>query len=138
MTRSILMLEHDSDDRYITEAVFTDNHYPVKINFVNTSDDLFAFLLSCEKGLSPLPSLILLTHYAGPLNAVDILRLLRQNLKFAHIPVVVLSGTTSEKVVQRCYAMGANSFIQKPSSNSDIQSKISTFVKYWFDTVELP
>ena len=132
------MLEHDSDDRYITEAVFSDNHFPVKIDFVSTSDDLFAFLLSSEKGLTAFPSLILLNHFAGPLNAVDILRLLRQHAKYAHIPVVVLSGTASEKIVQRCYAMGANSFIQKPSSGTDIQRKISTFVKYWFDTVELP
>lgn len=138
MTRSILMLEHDDDDRYITEAVFTDNHYPLKIDFVDTSDDLFAFLLSCEKGLTPFPSVILLNHYATPLQSVDILRALKQNSKYAHIPVVVLSGTSSQEIVQHCYAVGANSFIQKPSSGADIHTKISTFVKYWFDTVELP
>ena len=138
MERSILMLEHDDDDRYITQAVFDENHYAVKLHFVDNSDDLFAFLISCEKKLNPFPALILLNHYAAPLNAVDILKDLKSNPKYAHIPVVVLSGTTNDEILHRCYAMGANSFIQKPSSGAQVGEKISTFVRYWFNTVELP
>jgi two-component system response regulator len=138
MKRSILMLEHDDDDRYITQAVFDENNYPVQIHFVDNSNDLFAFLISCEKKLVPFPSLILLNHYASPLNAVDILRDLKSDSRFSHIPVVVLSGTTSHDIIRRCYAMGATSFIRKPSSGAQINEKISTFVRYWFGTVELP
>jgi response regulator RpfG family c-di-GMP phosphodiesterase len=132
------MLEHDDDDRYITRAVFDENRYPVKINFVENSNDLFAFLISCEKNGLPFPALILLNYNAAPASAIDILGELKNNSKHAHIPVVVLSGTFSPEMVRRCYSMGANSFIQKPSSTALINDKISTFVKYWYDTVELP
>lgn len=138
MIRSILMLEHDDDDRYITQAVFDENNYSVKLHFVDNSDDLFAFLISCEKQFNPFPTLILLNHYAAPQNAVDILKDLKSNPKYAHIPVVVLSGTANKEILQRCYAMGANSFILKPASSAEVNDKISSFVRYWFETVELP
>jgi response regulator RpfG family c-di-GMP phosphodiesterase len=132
------MLEHDDDDRYITQAVFDENKYSVKLHFVYNSNDLFAFLLSCEKTLIAYPSLILLNHYAAPLNAVDILKGLKSNPKYTHIPVVVLSGTMNNEILRNCYAVGANSFIKKPSSSREINEKISTFIRYWFETVELP
>ena len=69
MKRSILMLEHDDDDRYITQAVFDEHNYPVKLHFVDSSNDLFAFLISCEKTYTPYPSLILLNHYTKPTSA---------------------------------------------------------------------
>lgn len=132
------MLEHDDDDRYITQAVFDENLYSLKLDFVNSSDDLFAFLLSCEKTLTAYPAMILLTHYVFPLYAVDIVKKLKSNPRYAHIPVVVLSGTTNDEMVHHCYAAGANSFIRKPASGNEIGKKIGDFVRYWFETVELP
>ena len=102
------------------------------------SDDLFAFLLSCEKTLTPYPAMILLNHYAVPLYAVDIVKRLKSNPRHTHIPVVVLSGTTNDEMVRHCYEAGANSFIRKPASVNEIGKKIGDFVRYWFETVELP
>jgi len=138
MERSILMLEDDEDDRYITEVVFREKQSSLKLHFVNSSDDLFAFLFSCERKFLPYPTLILLNHYARPANAVDILRELKTNARYAHIPVVVLSGTASSEIVRNCYAAGASSFIKKPASNSETDEKISNFLHYWFESVELP
>lgn len=136
-TRSILMLEHDDDDRYITQATFDENHYKVRLHFVDNSNDLFAFLISCERNLMALPSLILLNHNAAPSNAVDITKDLRANRRYAHIPIVVLSGIINHGILEACYSAGATSVIQKPSSSKEINEKITTFVRYWFDTVEL-
>jgi CheY-like chemotaxis protein len=138
MTRNILMLEHDDDDRYITQSVFDENDYDVKLNFVNNSNELFGFLNDCESQKLAYPSLILLNHYAVPLNAVEILKDLKTNPKYWHIPVVVLSGTMNDQILHDCYSAGANSFIQKPALSSETSEKISTFIRYWFETVELP
>jgi CheY-like chemotaxis protein len=138
MNRNILMLEHDDDDRYITQSVFDQHNYPVKLHFVTSSDELFAFLTHCETNNIPLPSLILLNYYAAPLNSVEILKRLKSDQRFLHIPVVVLSGTLNKNILHNCYSVGANSFIQKPALNKETNEKISTFIRYWFETVELP
>lgn len=138
MKRSILMLEYDDDDRYITQATFDENNLPVKLHFVDSSNDLFAFLISCERSQLSLPALILLNYYATPVSAEDIISSLRANPKYAHIPIVVLSGAMNAEMIRECYVCGANSLIRKPNSGAEIKEKILSFVRYWFQTVELP
>src|SRR5688572_8091616 len=120
MKRSILMLEHDDDDRYITQAVFEEKQYPIKIDFVHSSDDLFAFLLSSELNSLSYPAVILLNHSAAPAGALEILRRLRSNHKYASIPVVVLAGSLTGNLIRQCYTAGANSVIKKPDSSNGI------------------
>ena len=134
MPRSILMLEHDEDDRYITQSVFDENHYNVDLKFATDRDEFFRQL----KSSGSKPSMILLNYHAGPTNAVDIITELREDPSFSAIPVVVLSGSVSKDVIQECYAAGASSFIQKPSRSTDTEAKIGSFFQYWFKTVELP
>jgi CheY-like chemotaxis protein len=138
MTRSILMLEHDDDERYIAQSVFDDHHYDIKIHFVETSNEVFSYLNQCERNKTRFPSLILLDYLATPSNAIEILNELKSNSRFSHIPVVVLSGAVKGDVIQECYAAGASSFIQKPAETKEAENKVGNFVKYWFQTVELP
>jgi CheY-like chemotaxis protein len=133
MNRTILMLEHDEDDRYITQAIFDENQYRVSLNFVTDRDAFWEYL----KSSSVLPSLILLNYHAGALTAVGILNELKSNPRFQYIPVVVLSGSVKQDMVKECYHAGASSFIQKPSSNKTATDKITNFIRYWFETVEL-
>jgi response regulator RpfG family c-di-GMP phosphodiesterase len=138
MSRTILMLEHDEDDRYITQQVFDENNYNIKLQFANTSDELYAYLMVCEKNNDRFPSMILLNYHAYPSTAKEILSSLKAKQKYQHIPVVVLSGTVREDIIKECYGLGASSFIQKPSRSADTNLKISNFFNYWFKTVELP
>jgi response regulator RpfG family c-di-GMP phosphodiesterase len=138
MTRTILMLEDDEDDRYITQAIFDEHRYDIRINFVTTSQDVFAYFAQCEKSNTRLPSLVLLDYHASPSNAVEILHEIKRGKKYAHIPVVVLSGSVKPEIIHECYAAGASSFIQKPWKVKETDAKISSFFRYWFETVELP
>jgi CheY-like chemotaxis protein len=138
MSRSILMLEHDDDERYIAQSVFDDHHFDIKIHFVETSNEVFSYLAQCEKNKAKFPSLILLDYLATPSNAIEILSELKSDARFSHIPVVVLSGSVKTEIIQECYAAGASSFIQKPAESKEAENKVASFVKYWFQTVELP
>jgi CheY-like chemotaxis protein len=137
MTKTILMLEHDDDERYIAQSVFEENNHPVKFEFVTTSHEVFAYLGKCNGQNMRYPSLVILDYLATPSNAIDILRELKSG-SYSHIPVVVMSGTVKSDVVRECYAAGASSFIQKPADTREAQMKVSSFVKYWFETVALP
>jgi CheY-like chemotaxis protein len=138
MSRTILMLENDEDDRYITQATFDEHQFNIKIQFAATSPEVFEHLRECEKNTRPFPSLILLDYHATPSNAVEILQELKAQKRYGHIPVVVISGSVKNEIIHACYAAGASSFIQKPSKALDTDAKISSFFQYWFKTVELP
>jgi CheY-like chemotaxis protein len=138
MARSILMLEHDEDDRYITQAVFDEHRYPIKINFVNNGDDLFSYLRHCEATKERLPSLLLLNHHSAPSSSVEIITRLKTQAGYRHIPIIVLSGSVNAQIVKECYEAGACSFIHKPVKSDETDVKIANFFRYWFETVELP
>jgi CheY-like chemotaxis protein len=137
MNPTILMLEHDEDDRYITQSIFEDNKYDVTLQFVTDSKGLKKYLEDARRGTSAIPSLILLNYLAFPSDGITILKELKADNTFQHIPVVVLSGTVQKDIIRQCYLHGASSFIQKPSISKENNRKITNFFKYWFETVEL-
>ena len=132
--RYILMLEYDEDDQYITREYLATT---IPVTLVGSSDELWSFLENCLKKNKALPSLIMLTFNSSPLTSPELIRKIKSMKNFAHIPVIVLSGTKTDKIVNECYAAGASSFIQKPALVEDIRKKINAFVNYWFNTVEL-
>ena len=130
----ILMLEHDQDDRFLSESFL--GQFPVQLEFVNYSYELFNYLDKASRD-SSLPALILINLHATPQDGKEILKQLKTHPIYKSIPVIILSGISTATIVKECYALGANSFIQKPVLIDDTNGKIGTFFRYWFETVEL-
>jgi len=131
------MLEHDDDDRFITSHVFEENRYGAHLEFVNNGQAVFSWLSHCSDNYLPLPALILISIHTMPEDGMDVLKRLKSDERYKHIPVVVLSGSKDPSIARECYALGASSFIQKPSLLSETNDKITNFFRYWFNTVEL-
>ncbi|MFZ6010669.1 MAG: response regulator [Bacteroidota bacterium] len=132
----ILMLEHDDDDRYVTQTLFSENRFNAQFTFVNSSDDLLAYLHE-KKTKNSYPSMILLDQMSSPLSAIEVLQEIKSDKLCRHIPVVVLGGVANKELIKECYAAGASSFIIKPDTHEETERKISDFIHYWFETVEL-
>lgn len=126
------MLEDDPDDLFITEAELQKLGYNISLRFVRTSTELFSFLENDEK-----PFLIILDYNSSPLNAVQIIKQLKDDSRFKGTPVVVLGDSSLSKYVSECYEAGASSYIQKPSSMEATTHKIDNFFTYWIQTVEV-
>ena len=54
------------------------------------------------------------------------------------IPVVVFTTCLEEQEVRAIYALGANSFIVKPTSYTVLVKIMKSLSAYWFSTVMLP
>ncbi len=134
---TILMVEDDHDDRYITESFFAERGYNVNVQFVEESDHVITYLEDCTIEGS-LPNLILLDLNLPKKNGYEVLKELKTHSQFHIIPVIIVSGTAFPNEVKECYRLGANSFIQKPFTDQLTQQKIETFVNYWFQVTELP
>jgi CheY-like chemotaxis protein len=133
----ILMLEHDPDDQSITSKVFEERQYKARLEFVADSKAMFAYLARCRQTGSDYPALLLINLYATPQDVREILKQLKTDPGYTHIPVVILSETENTKIARECYALGASSVIQKPGPLKEITQKIDRFFRYWFETVVL-
>lgn len=128
----VLMLQTDADDRFITESTMSEMEYTIPLKFLDDTDKLDEYVR--QKGL---PSLILLNDSGSILQKGQLLRQLKSNPVYGHIPVVVLGEKTTDDYIRQCYKAGASSYISKPSSVKETKKKIETFFSYWFDVAEV-
>jgi CheY-like chemotaxis protein len=132
MRKLILMLEDDSDDRYITASAIADLGLDVEIKFFADSNQFLSTLSTTDK-----PSLLLIDYNSVPENGVEVLKKIKGMHPINSVPIVILSDSNSEKYHSECYAYGASSFIKKPRTVESTANKIETFFKYWLNVAEV-
>jgi len=54
------------------------------------------------------------------------------------IPTIVMTTSANDDDIRYCYNTGANSYIIKPSSYSELLDVVSSLTSYWTNTVSLP
>ena len=63
---------------------------------------------------------------------------IKQQDKLKKIPVLVLTTSTDERDIDKCYQMGANSYVKKPVDLEGFMTAIQRLKDYWFGVVVLP
>ena len=132
MQSYVLMLQTDADDRDIIDAMFDEIDLAIPVKFLDGIDELSSFV-NAEGS----PGLILISENAKH-TGLEIVRRLKKNPSYKHIPLVILAERSLDVYVKECYAAGVNTFIVKPSTIELTKKKIEVFFTYWFNVAELP
>lgn len=136
----IVVADDDPDDRLLMEEAFEENQLPCSLKCVEDGVELLDFLNKkgkYEAENSLLPDLILLDINMPRKNGKEALKEIKANPQLRHIPVLMFSTSKSIDEISSTYALGANSFIVKPSSFDGILEVTKTIQKYWIDTVSI-
>jgi response regulator RpfG family c-di-GMP phosphodiesterase len=130
----ILMLEQDAGDRKISSEYFKIRNIPYE--FISYSNEVIAFLSRKLIDREPLPKVIILSLHSVPQNGCFVLQEVKDSDHFKHIPIVILGENTDNDMIKKCYEYGANTFVNKPFTHVDTDSKINSFLNYWFAVAE--
>ncbi len=119
------------------------DHKLIRIAFGDyVPEDHFKSYYSAEEAMNALvdggtPSLVLLdlnmpggggTHFLEE----------RRRRDYMHIPVVVLSSSSNPDDIRNSYALGTNSYLEKPQDLSSLNAFASAVYDYWFKWAHLP
>jgi CheY-like chemotaxis protein len=85
-------------------------------------------------GLSQLPRLILLDRHMPGFDGHQVLAILKQHPVYKRIPVVMMSAGATEEEINRCYELGANSFLRKDAWSASM----ATVCRYWLELNQGP
>jgi CheY-like chemotaxis protein len=129
----IVFADDDADDRLLLIEAFEENNLSYKLDFVEDGVELINYLIKNEDQ----PSLILLDINMPRKDGKQILKELKENILWRHIPVIMFTTSKSPEDIRICYELGANSFIVKPSSFENLVDVTNTIGKYWMETVSL-
>lgn len=136
----ILVAEDDADDRFLLQTAFQEKGYTDPIEFVENGIDLILFLENIAQipGQSLFPGVILLDLNMPKKGGREVLEEIKRHPVFKSIPVVVYTTTKNESEIKRCYELGANSYIVKPSRFEALLKVVENIRNYWFETVTIP
>jgi CheY-like chemotaxis protein len=118
----ILLADDDPDDRELfTEAA---QYHDVVVDSVPNGMQLMQTLVAGDT----LPDFILLDLNMPEKGGKDCLREIRQHERFDNVPVIIYSTSSSKKDIEDTFAMGANLYITKPNSFSDLKNTIGSVI----------
>ena len=111
-TRHILLADDDKDDRTLFNQVLEELPMLTQLEAVHNGERLMQRLYE-ER--AQLPDVLFLDLNMPRKNGAQCLKEIRKKESLQHLPVIVLSTTSSEDIVDAMYQSGANLYIQKPS-----------------------
>jgi two-component system response regulator len=136
---TILIAEDDADDRFLLKAAFKQNAANDNLVFVENGVELFDYLRNCLKSENIfLPRFVLLDLNMPKKDGREVIKEIKSIPVLRNIPVVVFSTANSYLEMQRCYDLGANSYITKPNSFEQLVRTVAALRFYWLHTNLLP
>jgi CheY-like chemotaxis protein len=72
------------------------------------------------------------------ISGLEVLEKIKSDPNLKSIPVVILTSSKEDPDVQKCYALGANSYIAKPVESDSFFNVIKEIGLYWMVLSQLP
>ena len=135
MHKEILLVEDNPDDVELTRLAFDEakiaNQLAVVGDGAEALDYLFARGRFSDRDPADLPSLVLLDLNLPKIDGREVLQAIRANEATRALPVVVLTTSTEPFDVEATYALGVNSYIQKPVDFEQFVWAVKQVGLYW-------
>ena len=143
MTIKLILIVEDSDDDFLaTQRAFKKAGLRNGIRRCTNGDEAVDYLFRrgefTDPETAPRPGVVLLDLNLPGLDGRDVLQLVKGDSDLCRIPVIVLTTSGAEQDIDRCYADGANTYIQKPVDLEGFFLAISRLKDYWFEVAILP
>lgn len=126
----VYIVDDDPDDRQIILDAFLENNTKMDYVFIENGDELMDTLVACSE--NEYPSLILLDLNMPGMLGMQALKEIKENPQYMHIPTIVLTTSTLLTDRSASYSLGANCFLSKPPSYTELVNLTSAIAKLWF------
>jgi len=87
---------------------------------------------------APRPAMMLLDLNMPGINGYTVLEKMKSDASLRSIPVVVLTTSDDPRDIEKCYDIGANSYVHKPVDLPGFIEAIARLKDYWFEISLLP
>lgn len=135
----ILLVEDNEGDIMLTREAFEAAKILTKLSVVKDGKEAIDFIskLGVYAGVE-LPDLLLLDVNLPKKNGHEVLIFIKNNEELKHIPVIMLTTSSSENDIHLSYKNYANCYITKPIEVNDFLDVIATIENFWISIVRLP
>jgi CheY-like chemotaxis protein len=135
----VLLIEDDPGDELITREVFEHNKIHNTLNVARDGQEGLDYLY--QRGAyrdAPQPDLILLDLNLPKYDGRQLLEKIKTDPDLCHIPIVVLTTSSTEEDVLRSYKLHANAYVTKPVDLDQFMYAVRQIDEFFVQVVRLP
>jgi len=126
----IFFVEDDTDFAFIMETAVLKLAEPATIQIIDNGKEALRILSQLAEDKQK-PRLILLDLNLPGISGIDILKGIRDISFLRYVPVVLFSTSDDAKDIKLSLEFGANAYVTKPSSYSDLIICLQSFSDFW-------
>ncbi|MBW4600886.1 MAG: hypothetical protein KME29_15125 [Calothrix sp. FI2-JRJ7] len=133
VSKTILLVENDSDTKNLISTLFEVANLPVSIQFFENFQEVKDYLLDtnfyADCSCCPLPTVILANAYLpGSMCGFELLNLVKQHSKLKHIPVIIISISDDPYFLIQSAFLGAHSYFMIMSPYDELVDVVAKLI----------
>lgn len=135
----ILLVEDNEGDIVLTTEALEESKIINTINVVRNGKEAIDYVFNegNYKHVTP-PDLILLDVNLPLKSGHEVLTIIKGDERTKHIPVIMLTTSSSERDINLSYKNYVNCYITKPVELTDFFDAVTSIEHFWFNIVKLP
>jgi len=138
----ILFVEDSAEDAMLTIRALKKSGFANKLYHVKDGAQALDFLF-CRgayvlRDAREKPKLVLLDLKMPKISGLEVLEKIKSDPELKSIAVVILTSSKEDPDIQKCYALGANSYIAKPVESDNFFNVIKEIGLYWIILSQVP
>jgi two-component system response regulator len=135
----VLLVEDDPGDELMTREAFEDNKIGNRLHVARDGEEALDFLYRRGKHAdAPRVDLVLLDLNLPKYDGRQVLERIRADPDLTHLPVVVLTTSSSEEDILRSYKLHANAYVTKPVDVNQFIAAVRQIDDFFLSVVRLP
>ncbi|KYP15954.1 response regulator [Flavihumibacter sp. CACIAM 22H1] len=135
----VLLVEDNEGDILLTMEALEEGKLVNKISIARDGKEAIDFLQKKDRFTSEhAPDLILLDVNLPKKNGHEVLQFIKTSDEFKHIPVIMLTTSSSYKDINVSYTNHANCYITKPVEVEEFFKVVIQIENFWVNIVKLP
>jgi chemotaxis family two-component system response regulator Rcp1 len=135
----ILLVDDNPADLDLTIDALAQSMWHTNVSTVSDGAEAMAYLLREGKyAAATRPHLTLLDLNLPRKDGLSVLADMKSNPALRRIPVVIFSTSQAAKDIERCYELGANSYVTKPPTLGEWVSAVKLLNDFWIGCACLP
>jgi CheY-like chemotaxis protein len=131
----IILVEDNLNDAELTIRELKKHSMANNLVHVTDGEEALEYIFGTGKyegrPISKPPKLVLLDIQMPKINGLEVLERVKSDQRTKSIPVVMLTSSKEDPDIQKCYALGANSYIVKPVNFQGFAEAIKNLGFYW-------
>jgi CheY-like chemotaxis protein len=129
----IILVEDNMDDATLAIHSLRQSRITNKIIHLKNGDEALRYFFSNLNGekCSDAPKIVFLDLKMPKIDGIEVLTKLKSDPLTQSIPVIILTSSNEDPDIERCYKLGANSYVVKPIEFENFSNQITQLGLYW-------